>query len=235
MLPSQTSLPLLTSACAAQQRGRRQRTVTDGRPKTVVGDNGNATADRPRPSPRRNGEMCERRETTSMLPTTTSFQRPTSACVAQERGEVARAGDNQHGEDLPTGKNLGLRRAATGRGCDRQSHPRFWRCRRQRQTAHRRRPGPAPRKQGARLRGTAEVRLSLTTLLPPPTSACAATRLAEEHGAAQERGEVARAGANQHDEVVATANDLGLRRDEIHEARRLRDAERDNPGAVDRA
>lgn len=46
-------------------------------------------------------------------------------------------------------------------------------------------------------------------------------RLADEYDAAQERGEVKRLGGNQHDrEGVADANTLGLRRDEIHEARR---------------
>ncbi len=60
-------------------------------------------------------------------------------------------------------------------------------------------------------------------------------RLAEEYDAAQERGEVARLGANQHrEEGVAASNTLGLRRDEIHEARRLRDAERADPGVIER-
>lgn len=68
-------------------------------------------------------------------------------------------------------------------------------------------------------------------------------RLAEEYDDAQERGEVAKHGGaergNQHANVVsrnvATAADLGLRRDEIHEARKLRDAERAEPGVVSRA
>lgn len=70
-------------------------------------------------------------------------------------------------------------------------------------------------------------------------------RLAEEYDDAQERGEVASHGAerggrgNQHGNVatpnVTTAADLGLRRDEIHEARKLRDAERAEPGVVSRA
>ncbi|MDE0590440.1 hypothetical protein OU789_10925 [Halocynthiibacter sp. C4] len=59
-------------------------------------------------------------------------------------------------------------------------------------------------------------------------------RLADEYDAAQERGEVAKAGANQH-EVVVSANDLGLRRDEIHEARKFRDAEKASPNAVSSA
>lgn len=55
--------------------------------------------------------------------------------------------------------------------------------------------------------------------------------LAEEYDAAQERGEVAGHGgkhgnqfANVDTSNVATAADLGLRRDEIHEARKHRDA-----------
>ena len=60
-------------------------------------------------------------------------------------------------------------------------------------------------------------------------------RLAEEYDAAQDRGEVAGLGANQHrDEGVVDANTLGLRRDEIHEARQFRDAERADPGIIDR-
>lgn len=54
-------------------------------------------------------------------------------------------------------------------------------------------------------------------------------RLAEEYDAAQERGEVARQGqrtdlVGSHNDVPTSA-DLGLRRDEIHEARKLRAAE----------
>jgi hypothetical protein len=60
-------------------------------------------------------------------------------------------------------------------------------------------------------------------------------RLAEEYDEAQDRGEVAKAGANQHGEVVVTANDLGFRRDEIHEARQLRNAEKAEPGLIRRA
>jgi len=59
--------------------------------------------------------------------------------------------------------------------------------------------------------------------------------LAEEYDVAQDRGEVASFGANQHtDEGVAAANTLGIRRDEIHEARKIRDAERDDPGIIGR-
>lgn len=60
-------------------------------------------------------------------------------------------------------------------------------------------------------------------------------RLAEEYDAAKDRGEVARAGHNQHGEVVPTVNDLGLSRKDIHEARQLRDAERENPGLIRRS
>lgn len=66
-------------------------------------------------------------------------------------------------------------------------------------------------------------------------------RLAEEYDAAQERGEVVGAhdGAKKRvddDNAIspATAADLGLRRDEIHEARRLRDAEAADPGVIQR-
>ena len=53
--------------------------------------------------------------------------------------------------------------------------------------------------------------------------------MAEEYYAAQDRGEVASFGANQHtDEGVASSNTLGIRRDEIHEARKMRDAARDD-------
>ena len=62
-------------------------------------------------------------------------------------------------------------------------------------------------------------------------------RLAEEYDAAQERGEVATVGqrANVVDSNVSTAADLGLRRDEIHDWRKLRDAEAAEPGLVARA
>lgn len=65
-------------------------------------------------------------------------------------------------------------------------------------------------------------------------------RLAEEYDDAQERGEVAKSGQRNdlvvdRNEVKPTAADLGLRRDEIHEARKLRDAERAEPGVVSRA
>lgn len=67
----------------------------------------------------------------------------------------------------------------------------------------------------------------------------AKARLADEYDAAQDRGEVVgRAGGG--DSTVearnaATAADLGLRRDEIHEARQIRDAEKERPGLAERA
>lgn len=61
-------------------------------------------------------------------------------------------------------------------------------------------------------------------------------RLAEEYDAAQDRGEVAGHGRSKVEaDNVTTAADLGLRRDEIHEARKLRDAEQADPGAIRRA
>jgi hypothetical protein len=67
-------------------------------------------------------------------------------------------------------------------------------------------------------------------------------RLAEEYDAAQVRGEVARNGqrgpekARNNNEVrPATTADLGLRHDEIHEARKLRDAEAAEPGLIRRS
>lgn len=65
-------------------------------------------------------------------------------------------------------------------------------------------------------------------------------RLAEEYDAAQDRGEVAKGSvrtdivAGHNDVRPATAADLGLRRDEIHSARKLRDAEAADPGVVQR-
>ncbi|MDR5654981.1 MULTISPECIES: hypothetical protein [Rhodobacterales] len=62
-------------------------------------------------------------------------------------------------------------------------------------------------------------------------------RLADEYDAAQARGEVM--GRSRtcvgDDNAPATAADLGLRRDEIHEARQIRDAEAADPGVVRRA
>lgn len=65
-------------------------------------------------------------------------------------------------------------------------------------------------------------------------------RLAEEYDAAQDRGEVATgkdgrgAGVSQGN-AKATSSDLGLARKDIYEARQLRDAERDNPGLIQRS
>lgn len=61
-------------------------------------------------------------------------------------------------------------------------------------------------------------------------------RLAEEYDAAQERGEVASDGRPKtvgHDNgFPATAADLGLRRDEIHEARQFKRAAQENLNPV---
>jgi hypothetical protein len=63
-------------------------------------------------------------------------------------------------------------------------------------------------------------------------------RLADEYDAAQERGEVAKLGSNQHEEGVphgntlATVTDLGLTRKQVHEARQIRNAEAVSPGIV---
>lgn len=62
-------------------------------------------------------------------------------------------------------------------------------------------------------------------------------RLADEYDAAQERGEAARGrpkSVGDDDTFQATATDLGLRRDQIHEARTFRDAERADPGITRR-
>jgi hypothetical protein len=65
-------------------------------------------------------------------------------------------------------------------------------------------------------------------------------RLAEEYDAAQVRGEVAGHGGARNFKLEAakvepTTADLGLRYDEIHEARRLRDAETAEPGSIRRS
>lgn len=70
--------------------------------------------------------------------------------------------------------------------------------------------------------------------------ACAKRRLADEYDAAQARGEVfgAHNGARNRVEssnAIAATADLGLRRDQIHEARQFRDAEAADPGIVRRA
>lgn len=70
--------------------------------------------------------------------------------------------------------------------------------------------------------------------------AAAKRRLADEYDAAQARGEVARGSVRtdivgtDNDVRPATAADVGLRRDQIHEARQIRDAEAADPGIVRR-
>jgi hypothetical protein len=67
--------------------------------------------------------------------------------------------------------------------------------------------------------------------------AAAKARLADEYNAAQERGEIAGQGkpVNLPDgKVLPTAEDIGLTRKQIHEARQIRDAERAEPGIVHR-
>jgi hypothetical protein len=67
-------------------------------------------------------------------------------------------------------------------------------------------------------------------------------RLAEEYDAAQERGEVAGNGQRGPEKGVvddngfrpATAADLNIRRDEIHDARKFLHAEREEPGVIQR-
>lgn len=69
----------------------------------------------------------------------------------------------------------------------------------------------------------------------------AKARLADEYDAAQERGEVAGSGyrsdlvGDDNEVRKPTASDLGLRRDEIHEARQVRDAEIASPGFLESA
>lgn len=58
-------------------------------------------------------------------------------------------------------------------------------------------------------------------------------RLADEYDAAQDRGEVATGrpkSVGDGDTFQATTSDLGLTRQEIHDARTLRDAEAADPG-----
>lgn len=68
--------------------------------------------------------------------------------------------------------------------------------------------------------------------------AAAKRRLADEYDAAQERGEVATVGKRSQSERLVeappSAADLGLSRKDIHEARLIRDAEREDPGIVSR-
>jgi hypothetical protein len=70
--------------------------------------------------------------------------------------------------------------------------------------------------------------------------AAAKRRLADEYDAAQARGEVATGNRTKDFGVAdlnakpATASDLGLRRDQIHDARLIRDAEMADPGIIRR-
>lgn len=67
----------------------------------------------------------------------------------------------------------------------------------------------------------------------------AKSKLADEYDAAQERGEVAGPATGRPksvgDDNAYSAADLGLRRDEIYEARQFRDAERAQPGYLENA
>ena len=62
-------------------------------------------------------------------------------------------------------------------------------------------------------------------------------RLAEEYDAAKERGELTtRADQNLlPDQKKVSASDIAVTHKDIHEARKLRDAEREEPGIVQRA
>jgi hypothetical protein len=69
--------------------------------------------------------------------------------------------------------------------------------------------------------------------------AAAQRRLADEYDAAQERGEVAKLGTNQsgvpeQNTRPATAEELGISRKDVHDARIIRDAEKAEPGIVKR-
>jgi hypothetical protein len=62
-------------------------------------------------------------------------------------------------------------------------------------------------------------------------------KLADEYDAAQNRGEVVGAhdGAKKrvpNENAIATVTDIGLTRKQVHEARRIRDAEKREPGMV---
>ena len=64
-------------------------------------------------------------------------------------------------------------------------------------------------------------------------------RLTDEYDAAQVRGEIGQSGARTDlvpsgNEVVPTAEDLGLTRKQVYEARQVRDAELEDPGIVQR-
>jgi len=65
--------------------------------------------------------------------------------------------------------------------------------------------------------------------------AAAKRRLADEYDAAQDRGEVRRAGNSSTPEELASVTDIGLTHKDIHEARMIRDAEVAEPGIARRA
>ena len=60
-------------------------------------------------------------------------------------------------------------------------------------------------------------------------------RLADEYDAAQERGKFSSRGRKILEATIFIAADIGLRHDEIHEARQLRDAETIVPGTAEHA
>ena len=62
--------------------------------------------------------------------------------------------------------------------------------------------------------------------------AAAKRRLADEYDAAQDRGEVRKAGNSSTPEELASVGDIGLTHKDIHEARLIRDAEQAQPGIV---
>jgi hypothetical protein len=68
--------------------------------------------------------------------------------------------------------------------------------------------------------------------------AMAKLRLADEYDAAQERGEIGKrgdfGGVTSRGEDTPTAADIGLTHKEIHEARKIRDAEQADPGIIRR-
>ena len=68
-------------------------------------------------------------------------------------------------------------------------------------------------------------------------SVAAKARLADEYDAAQERGEVAGPGRPEKVEdadLLPTASELGLSKQQVHEARQIRDAKRGRLGQPER-
>lgn len=59
-------------------------------------------------------------------------------------------------------------------------------------------------------------------------------RLAEEYDAAQDAGEVRKAGNSSKPEELVSASDIGLTHKDIHDARQIRDAEKADPGITKR-